>query len=41
MIAGADFSGADLTSTRLVAPVGLDAAKNLDKAQNLDRAIRN
>jgi uncharacterized protein YjbI with pentapeptide repeats len=40
MLAGADFLGADLASTRLVAPIGLEAAKNFDKAQNLDRLLR-
>src|SRR5262249_55228070 len=37
---GTDFNGADLTSTRLVDPIGLDAAKNFDKAQNIDRLLR-
>ena len=37
---GADFSGADLTSAKLIAPVGLDAALHLDKALNIDRALR-
>ena len=27
-------------STKLIAPAGLDSAKNLDKAQNLERAVR-
>jgi hypothetical protein len=29
-----------LASTRLVAPIGLEAAKNFDKAQNVDRLLR-
>src|SRR5262249_60531086 len=37
---GSDFNGADFTSTRLVDPIGLDAAKNFDKAQNIDRLLR-
>src|SRR6266511_4346795 len=37
---GTDFNGADLASTRLIEPIGLDAAKNLDKAQNIDRLLR-
>ena len=37
---GADFNGADLASTRLVEPIGLDAAKNFDKVQNIDRLLR-
>src|SRR6516165_10035367 len=37
---GADFNGADLASTRLIEPIGLDAAKNFDKAQNIDRLLR-
>src|SRR6266516_3125972 len=36
----ADLAGADLNSAKLIAPIGLDAAKNLDKAQNLQRAVR-
>ena len=39
-IAGADFLGADVASTRLVAPIGLDAAKNFDKTKNIDRLLR-
>ena len=35
-----DFDGADLASTRLIAPIGLDQAKNFDKARNSDRLIR-
>ena len=37
---GADFNGADLASTRLIEPIGLDAAKNFDKAQNIERLLR-
>ena len=37
---GADFNGADLASTMLIEPIGLDAAKNFDKAQNIDRLLR-
>jgi uncharacterized protein YjbI with pentapeptide repeats len=40
MIVGTDFLGADLASTRLIAPIGLDAVKNLDKARNIDRLLR-
>jgi uncharacterized protein YjbI with pentapeptide repeats len=39
-IAGADFLAADLTSARLVAPIGLEAAKNFDKTQNIERLLR-
>jgi uncharacterized protein YjbI with pentapeptide repeats len=39
-VAGADFAGADLASARLVAPIGLDTAKNFDKAKNTDRLLR-
>jgi uncharacterized protein YjbI with pentapeptide repeats len=39
-VAGADFAGADLASARLVAPIGLDAARNFDKAKNTDRLLR-
>ena len=39
-VAGADFDGADLASTRLVAPIGLDTAKNFDKAQSIERLLR-
>jgi uncharacterized protein YjbI with pentapeptide repeats len=39
-IAGADFLAADLVSARLVAPIGLEAAKNFDKALNIDRLLR-
>ena len=35
-----DFDGADLASTRLVAPIGLDTAKNFDKAQSIERLLR-
>ena len=35
-----DFDGADLTSARLIAPIGLDRAKNFDKAKNRERLIR-
>ncbi len=37
---GTDFNGADLASTRLIEPIGLDAAKNFDKAQNISRLLR-
>ena len=37
---GTDFNGADLVSTRLIEPIGLDAAKNFDKAQNTNRLLR-
>jgi uncharacterized protein YjbI with pentapeptide repeats len=40
IINGTDFNGADLASTRLIDPIGFDAAKNFDKAQNLDRLLR-
>jgi uncharacterized protein YjbI with pentapeptide repeats len=40
IVTGADFDDADLVSTRLIRPVGLDAARNLDKAKNLERAQR-
>jgi hypothetical protein len=39
-VAGADFLAAELASARLVAPIGLDAAKNFDKAQNIERLLR-
>jgi uncharacterized protein YjbI with pentapeptide repeats len=32
IVAGADFLGADLASTRLIGPIGLDAARNFSKA---------
>ena len=40
IVNGADFNGADLASTRLIDPIGFDAAKNFDKARNLDRLLR-
>ncbi len=40
IVAGTDFDGADLASTKLIAPVGLDQAKNFDAAKNRDRVIR-
>jgi hypothetical protein len=40
IVTGADFDNADLVSTRLIRPIGLDAARNLDKAKNLERAQR-
>jgi uncharacterized protein YjbI with pentapeptide repeats len=40
VLIGTDFLGADLASTRLIAPIGLEAAKNFDKARNLDRLLR-
>jgi hypothetical protein len=39
-ITGTDFLGADVASMRLLAPIGLDAAKNLDKTRNMDRLLR-
>jgi uncharacterized protein YjbI with pentapeptide repeats len=39
-VSGVDFFGADLASTRLVAPVGLEAARNFDKAINRDRLLQ-
>jgi hypothetical protein len=39
-VAGTDFTAADLASARLVAPIGLDTAKNFDKAQNIERLLR-
>jgi uncharacterized protein YjbI with pentapeptide repeats len=39
-IAGTDFLGADVASMRLIAPIGLDAAKHLDKTRNMDRLLR-
>jgi uncharacterized protein YjbI with pentapeptide repeats len=38
-IVGTDFDGADLASVKLIAPVGLDRARNFDKAKNRDRLI--
>ena len=35
-----DFDGADLDSARLIAPIGLDRARNFDKAKNRDRLIK-
>lgn len=35
-----DFDGADLASAKLIAPNGLDRAKNFDKAKNRERLIR-
>jgi uncharacterized protein YjbI with pentapeptide repeats len=35
-----DFDGADLVSAKLIAPIGLDQAKNFDKAKNRDRLIK-
>ena len=35
-----DFEGADLNSARLIAPIGLDRARNFDKAKNLERLIK-
>jgi hypothetical protein len=35
-----DFDGADLNSARLIAPIGLDRARNFDKARNRDRLIK-
>jgi len=34
------FTAADLASARLIAPIGLDTAKNFDKAQNIERLLR-
>jgi len=39
-VIGTDFDGADLASAKLIAPIGLDRAKNFDKAKNRDRLIR-
>lgn len=39
-VIGTDFEDADLVSTRLIAPIGLDRAKNFDKAKNRERLIR-
>jgi hypothetical protein len=39
-VIGTDFDGADLASAKLIAPIGLDQAKNFDKAKNRDRLIR-
>jgi len=35
----ADFDGADLASARLIAPIGLDQAKNFSNAKNRERLI--
>jgi uncharacterized protein YjbI with pentapeptide repeats len=35
-----DFDGADLDSARLIAPIGLDRARNFDKAKNRERLIK-
>ena len=35
-----DFDGADLGSAKLIAPIGLDKAKNFDKVKNRERLIR-
>jgi uncharacterized protein YjbI with pentapeptide repeats len=40
MVFATDFDGADLASSKLIAPIGLDRAKNLDKAKNRGRLIR-
>jgi hypothetical protein len=34
------MSRSDLASTRPIAPIGLDAARNFDKARNIDRLLR-
>jgi uncharacterized protein YjbI with pentapeptide repeats len=39
-VIGTDFDGADLASAKLIAPIGLDQAKNFDKAKNRDRLIK-
>jgi len=39
-LVGADFDGADLASAKMIAPVGLDEARNFEKAKNRDRLIR-
>jgi uncharacterized protein YjbI with pentapeptide repeats len=39
-IADTDFDGADLASVTLIAPIGLDQARNFDKAKNRDRLIK-
>jgi uncharacterized protein YjbI with pentapeptide repeats len=40
IVIDADFDGADLASAKLIAPNGLDRAKNFDKAKNRERLIR-
>ena len=35
-----DFEGADLDLARLIAPIGLDRARNFDKAKNRDRLTK-
>jgi hypothetical protein len=35
-----DFDGADLVSAKLIAPIGLDRARNFDKVKNRDRLIQ-
>jgi uncharacterized protein YjbI with pentapeptide repeats len=39
-VSGADFLGADLASARMMAPVGLETARNFDKAVNRDRLLQ-
>jgi hypothetical protein len=39
-VIGTDFDGADLASAKLIAPIGLDQAKNFDKTKNRDRLIK-
>ena len=39
-VTDADFEGADLASAKLIAPIGLDRARNFDKAKNRERLIR-
>jgi hypothetical protein len=35
-----DFDGADLDSAKLIAPMGLDQARNFDRTKNRDRLLR-
>src|SRR5262249_25304758 len=39
-VTGTDFQGADLASARLIAPIGLESARNFPQARNLDRLRR-
>ena len=38
-VVDADFDGADLASAKLIAPIGLDKARNFDGAKNRERLI--
>jgi uncharacterized protein YjbI with pentapeptide repeats len=40
IVVDTDFDGADLASAKLIAPIGLDKAKNFDNAKNRERLIR-